>query len=459
MANGKLVQFIALAALIVGGAYLVFQPLVGSINYGLDLQGGVHVVGQAKPGPGQTLTGEDMSQLQEVMRNRVDELGVSEPVIQREGEDRLIVELAGVKDPDAAVEAIGRTAMLEFRTMDDELVLTGQDLADALPARDPATSEPIIELEFKSAGAQKFSQVTSQLVQQYPEGDPRRHIAIFLDKELLTNPHVDEAITTGKAVIRGGFASFDEAANLAALLRGGALPVNLEIIEKRTVGPSLGQDSLQKSAVAVTVGLAAIALFMLLYYRLPGLIADFSLIVYAIILLAALVGMQATLTLPGIAGLLLSAGMAVDANIIIYERLKDELRRGKSLRAAVDAGFRRAIWTIVDANVTTLITAAVLYYLGTGPIRGFAVTLSLGILASMFTAVFLTRWMLRLVASIDVLRRESFFGVRRVAPAAAVTGVTPGVTGAAGEEMTGPAVQANRWGTDQRRSRRHRRSR
>ncbi|TDA64549.1 MAG: protein translocase subunit SecD [Clostridia bacterium] len=411
---------------------------MGLLNYGLDLRGGVHVVLQAKPATGQAISDEDMSHLQAVMRQRVDQLGVSEPVLQREGKDRLIVELAGVKDPDQAVELIGKTAMLEFRTIDGKVVLTGRDLVDAKPSRDTVKNEPIVNLEFNTEGARKFGQITSQLVQQYPEvngqRDPRRNIAIYLDNELLTAPYVKDSITDGRAQIEGGFATFDEAAGIAALLRGGALPVNVEIMEKRTVGPSLGQDSLQKSAVAVMVGLIAIGLFMILYYRLLGVIADLSLVVYALILLAALAGLHATLTLPGIAGLVLSVGMAVDANIIIYERIRDELRHGKSFRAAVESGFRRAFWTIFDSNLTTLIAGAVLYYLGTGPIRGFAVTLSLGIVVSMFTAIVLTRWLVRLVVGVDVLRSAALLGVSLPAASPA------GPTGAQGSEKPRPSA-------------------
>jgi preprotein translocase subunit SecD len=387
------------------------------VTYGLDLQGGVHVVAQAQGREGKAVTDEDMRQLQSVMRQRVDELGVSEPVIQRQGADRLIIELAGVKDPDDAVRLIGKTAMLQFKTYDGKVVVTGSELKDARPNRDPATNEPVVELEFNSEGARKFGEVTKQLVEQYGETDPRRCIAVYLDEELLTNPVVRTAITEGKAVIEGGFATFDEAAELAALLRGGALPVNVEILEKRLVGPTLGEDSLARSRVAVTVAVIAVLIFMILVYRLPGVVADLSLVVYALLLLAALVGIGAVLTLPGIAGVLLSMGMAVDANIIIYERIKDELRAGKTLRAAVEAGFRRAFWTIFDANLTTILAAVVLYYLGTGSIRGFAVTLILGIAASFFTAVVLTRWLLRQLVRVEFLRRPGFYGVAARTPA------------------------------------------
>lgn len=418
MGQGSLVKFLLVAALIVASGVLLFRPLLGLIEYGLDLQGGVHVVVRAREKDGKPVKEESMRQLMAVMRQRVDELGVTEPVIQREGTDRLIIELAGVKDPDEAVRLIGKTAMLEFKTYDGRVVLSGSELKNARPGRHPATNAPVVDLEFNAEGARKFAQVTQELVQQYGERDPRRTIAIYLDEELLTNPFVREAITTGQAQIEGGFASFDEAAQLAALLRGGALPVNVDIMEKRLVGPVLGQDSLEKSKVAVTVAVMAILAFMLLVYRLPGVVADLSLVVYALLLLGALAGIGAVLTLPGIAGILLSIGMAVDANIIIYERIKDELRGGKTLRAGVEAGFRRAFWTIFDANVTTVLAAVVLYFLGTGPIRGFAVTLMLGITASFFTAIVLTRWLLRLLVRVEFLRRPGLYGVPRPATAA-----------------------------------------
>ncbi|HHY60161.1 MAG TPA: protein translocase subunit SecD, partial [Clostridia bacterium] len=217
----------------------------------------------------------------------------------------------------------------------------------------------------------------------------------------------------GQAVISGGFRDFEEAANLAALLRGGALPVETEVIAKQSVGPTLGLEHLDKSKTAIIVGLAAIAIFLLVVYRLPGVVANLSLVIYGIIVLGALYLLDAVLTLPGIAGLLLSVGMAVDANILIYERIKEELRNGKTLRAAVEAGFKRAFWTIFDSNSTTLIAAAILYYLGSGPIRGFAVTLSIGILASMFTAITLTRWLLRLLVQTGLFNKLAYYGVRR----------------------------------------------
>ncbi|KKM09226.1 preprotein translocase subunit SecD [Clostridiales bacterium PH28_bin88] len=401
--------FVVLVIILVAGV-LAVGPLLGAINLGLDLQGGVHVELQAveKDRP---VTDEDMRQLEQVMRKRVDELGVSEPIIQRIGEKRLIVDLAGVEDTEQAVEVIGKTAQLEFKKSDGTVILTGNLLKDAVATIDPNNQQPEINLEFDAQGTKAFAEATAEAA-GYPEGDPMRRIAILLDGEVLTNPHVTEPIPSGRARITGGFDSYQEAANIAALLRGGALPVSMEIIAKQTVGPTLGADSLEKSKIAVIAGLIAISLFMISYYRLPGLIANFSLVVYALIVLGTMVLIKAVLTLPGIAGLLLSVGMAVDANIIIYERVKEELRNGKTLRSAVEAGFKRAFWTVFDANVTTLIAAAVLYYLGTGPIRGFAVTLSIGILASMFTAITLTRWLLRMVVKVDAFKKMTLYGVR-----------------------------------------------
>lgn len=402
---------VVIIAIIALGLF-AFQPLVTGLDLGLDLRGGVQVTLQAVEKPGEKVTREQMQQLQAVIRERVDQLGISEPRIQIAGADRLIVELAGIEDPEEAVELIGKTAMLEFKKADGTVILKGDQLQDARAGHDPRDNSPMISLKFNSQGAKAFADATAEAA-KYPQGDPRRYIAIYLDNQLISNPHVNEPIANGQAVISGGFESFEEAANLAALLRGGALPVETEVIAKQTVGPTLGLESLNKSKTAIVVGLTAIGLFLLLVYRVPGIVANLSLIVYGIIVLGALYLLKAVLTLPGIAGLLLSVGMAVDANILIYERIKEELRNGKTLRAAVEAGFKRAFWTIFDANLTTLIAAAILYYLGSGPIRGFAVTLSIGIIASMFTAITLTRWLLRLTVQSGLFNKLSFYGVRR----------------------------------------------
>lgn len=404
----KLLLIILLVAAI---SFFSYPPLINSLNLGLDLRGGVHIVLGAIETEDAKVTDEVMEQLMMVMRQRVDELGVSEPYIQREGDKRLIVELAGIDNPEDAIKIIGKTASLEFQLADGTVILHGGDLETAQARMDQYTQSPQVNLKFKPEGARIFAQVTGELANSYPPQDPRRHIAILLDGEVLTNPHVNEAIPDGQAVISGGFNEFTEAANLAALLRAGALPVDVEILEKRLVGPQLGLDSIEKSKKAIAIGITLIILFMLVVYRLNGLAANISLVLYGVILLALVSGIKVTLTLPGIAGLLLSVGMAVDANIIIYERIKEELRDKKSIRAAVDAGFRRATLTILDANITTLIGAFVLYFFGAGMIRGFAVTLTLGILTSMFTSLIFSRILLRTAVKIKIFQNTRYFGV------------------------------------------------
>jgi len=390
--------------IIVGLAIGLAQPLAEKLqeHLGLDLKGGVHVVYEAIPSPGSPVTSDAIARLIAVIRNRVDALGVTEPVIQKEGTKRVVVELPGVKDPEEAVRLIGKTAHLEFKTEDGKTVLTGKDLKDARAQLNPQTSEPEVLLKFDKEGAKKFGEVTTANV--------GRRIVIYLDDKLLTAPVVEEPITTGEAVIRGGYRSLEEAQQEAILLRSGALPVKVELLEKRTVGPVLGKDSLDRSLKAGIIGILLIFVFMIAYYRVPGLIADLSLVVYGLLVAGIFLLIKATLTLPGIAGFILSIGMAVDANIIIYERIKEELRAGKTLRAAIDAGFQHAFRAILDANVTTLIAAAVLYYFGSGPIRGFAVTLSIGILTSMFTAITFTRYLLHLLARSRLVLNPKAYG-------------------------------------------------
>jgi len=406
---GRVVSLVGIVALIVGVAYFSLNPVKENIRLGLDLEGGVQVRLQAK-GP---VTDEDIAQVIEIMRTRVDSLGVAEPTIQKEGNNRVLLELPGLEDPESAIDVIGKTAQLEFKTMDGDLVLTGKDLKNAKEALDSQSGEAYVSLEFSAEGTKKFAEITTKLVNEYPEvgekRDEHRKIAILLDKQILQNPYVDEPIPSGQARV-SGYENLEEAHKIALLLRSGALPVPVEIIEKRTVGPTLGADSVANSKQAAIWGLVAVMIFMIVFYRVPGIIADVSLILYTLLLLGILVAINATLTLPGIAGFLLSVGMCVDANIIIYERLKEELRNGKSLRAAIDSGFSRAFWTIFDANVTTLIAAVVLFYLGSGTIKGFAVTLSLGIICSMFTAITFTRYMLKMTAESGLFKNTKFYG-------------------------------------------------
>ncbi|MFZ5650802.1 MAG: protein translocase subunit SecD [Bacillota bacterium] len=408
MAMSAILLLVALAAVLTVSP--VFQryeqtqkylPFIKWINLGLDLRGGVHVVMEAKDTPDAKVTPESMRQLKAIIENRVDQFGVAEPVIQQQGDRRLIVELAGVKDPEEAVNTLVKTAFLEFKTMDGKTIVTGKDLEDALEAKDPVSGSAEVNLTFKSEGSKKFAEATTVNV-----GKP---IAILLDGQLLQNPTVREPITNGKARITG-YESLQEAHNIAILLRSGALPVKVDVIEKRTVGPALGADSLAKSRHAGVVGVTAILVFMLFYYRLPGLVANFALVIYSVIVLVIFGGLNVTMTLPGIAGFLLSMGIAVDANVIIFERIKEELRGGKSLRAAIDAGFKRGFVAVFDANLTTVLAAAVLLFLGTGPIKGFAVTLIIGIGASMLTAITITRWLLQLLAASNLVKNPKYFG-------------------------------------------------
>ena len=395
------------------GSYDVI-PVRDAIKYGLDLRGGVYVVLEAKPREGVVVSDEMLSRAVATIRNRVDALGVSEPVIARQGENRIRVELPDITDSQSAVEMIGKTAQLRFLGPDGEEVLTGDNVrnAEAVYQTEPSGfKEPVVSLELDSEGAKSFADVTGAImeIEDVPGYQPERSISIVLDEEVISAPEVQAHITDGKAVING-MPSIEAAAELATLIKAGALPVDMEAVEIRTVGPTLGANSLERSVRAGFIGIMLVMVFMALYYRLPGLVASLSLVIYIMIVLLVLVSINAALTLPGIAGLLLSIGMAVDANVIIFERLKEELRNGKSLRPAIDAGFKRAFRTILDSNVTTLIAAAVLFYLGAGPIQGFAVTLTIGILTSMFTAIVITRMLLKLVVGMNITRNTKLFG-------------------------------------------------
>ena len=358
----------------------------------------------------------------ETIRNRVDQFGVSEPEIIPQGKDRILIQLPGIKDPQRAINLIGKTALLEFKLLDEErsldealkgnvpsgdiiaygyrvesdtgrrvkipyllkrkTLLTGESLEDAKVSISDRFGEAYVSLKFDSQGAKDFDRITAANV--------KKRLAIVLDGVVHSAPVIQERISGGNAQITGSF-TMDEAHDLAIVLRAGALPAPVRILEQRTVGPSLGQDSIDKGILSIIVGSILILLFMVMYYNLSGIVADIALFLNIILILGALAAFKATLTLPGIAGIVLTIGMAVDANVLIFERIREELRLGKSPRAAIAGGYSKALLTIVDANVTTLIAALVLFQFGTGPIKGFAVTLSIGIICSMFTAIFVTR--------------------------------------------------------------------
>ncbi|SCZ07274.1 protein translocase subunit SecD [Alkaliphilus peptidifermentans] len=401
----SLAAFTALFGLEVGDRSI--RPISQSMKQGLDLQGGVYVVYEAKT----NLTGVELDRTIDqtigIFNRRVNALGLTEPIIVREGDKRIRVELPGVENAQEAIDLIGQTAQLRFITFDGEEVLTGANVRKA--EVNFVDGSPSVGLELDSEGANSFSEATGRLDRDYAPRAQERTIFIVLDDEVISDPVVTERITGGRANITGRF-SMEYASNLATLIRGGALPVDLEEIESSTITATLGVNALNRSVQAAQIGIILVLLFMLVYYRLPGIVANLALVIYILIVLGTLVALNATLTLPGIAALILSVGMAVDANVIIFERLKEELRAGKTIRASIDSGFKRAFRTIIDANITTLIAGMVLYQFGTGPIRGFAVTLIVGIIASMFTAIVITKFILKLLVGMNLTKNNKLFG-------------------------------------------------
>jgi len=396
----SLIKLIALIVVIVGGFAAFVSPLAYSIRQGLDLQGGTHVVLEGVDTPQAAVNEDAMQRVVKIIEKRVNELGLTEPLIQREGERRIIVELPGIKDPDKAIKILGKTAMLEFKDEAGNTVLTGTDLKDAKEETDQS-NQNLVALEFSDEGGRKFADLTTKNV--------GKKIAILLDGEVLTAPHVNEPITGGKAVITGS-RTLEEAHNLAIMLRSGSLPVKVNLVETRTVGPTLGQDSKVKSEFAFAIGIGAVILFMILFYRLPGFIADISLMAYVLMLLFVLKMLNATMTLPGIAGIILSIGMAVDANVLIFEHFKEEYQLGKSLRFSMEAGYKRAFMTIFDSHTTTILAALVLFFMGSGTVRGFAVTLGVGTVLSLFTATTFTQYMLRLLIGANLFKSPGIYG-------------------------------------------------
>jgi preprotein translocase subunit SecD len=363
-----------------------------------------------------------VDQALETIRNRIDQYGVSEPTIQRESDNRILVQLPGVKDPERAIKLIGQTAVLEFKVVDEEhsleaalggtvppgsevlyqrsydpetnrtkkiplliekrTLMTGDALADARVQFDRTYNQPHVGIRFSPRGTRLFDQIAAENV--------NRRLAIILDGNVYSAPVIRQAHYGGQAVIEGNFTS-EEARDLAIVLRAGSLPAPVEIAEKRAVGPSLGSDSIRQGLLSIVVGGLLVLVFMAIYYRVAGIVADISLVLNLFLVMATLAAFKATLSLPGIAGLVLTVGMAVDANVIIFERIREELRVGKTPRAAVDSGYKKALLTILDANITTMIAALVLFQFGTGPVQGFAITLSIGVFWSVLLAMYFTR--------------------------------------------------------------------
>ncbi len=390
----------------------------------------------------------------ETIRNRIDQFGVAEPTIHRQGTNELVIQLPGIKDPKRAIDIIGKTAQLEFRLVDDtatvaaeipglikpgeeeglikklseklpaddeilfekvtnretgevmkrpmllkkQVLMTGDLLTEARVNIDDRFQEPNVSITFNAAGAKLFEEVTAANV--------KKRLAIILDKTVYSAPVIQERISGGNAQITGRF-SMDDAKDLSIVLRAGALPAPVKMLQNVTVGPSLGTDSIEAGKTAGIIGTILVVIFMIVYYRLSGLIADFALFLNILLLLGAMASLNATLTLPGIAGIILAIGMAVDSNVLMFERIRDELRAGKTPRSAVDSGYDKAFWTIFDSHITTLITAAVLFQFGTGPIKGFAVALSLGVSINLFTALIGTKSIFDLINSRKDVRKLS----------------------------------------------------
>jgi preprotein translocase subunit SecD len=443
---------LAVIAVILLSAMFVVFPIENRVKLGLDLKGGVHIVLQAKIDEADSAENDSIERLVAVLRNRVDQYGIAEPQIQREGINRVAVDLPGVSDPAAALELIGRTAVLQFRQVvqagptpppqverknyssdeafdraranweglmkeydesfaaleetvkddpnltvgreeDDgrayvlgEVYVSGGELSDARYT-DDEYGKPAVAFRFNRNGAEAFEKATSENI--------GKQIAIVLDGVIISAPVVQTRISD-EGRITGNF-TYDEAVRLAIMLKAGALPVEVEVAENRAVGPSLGEDSIHSGVRSGIIGGALVAAFMLIYYGMLGIAADMALATAMLVLMAIVIFLRTTLTLPGIGGIILTIGMAVDGNVLIYERMREEYRAGKTIMAALDSGFRKALVVILDSNVTTLIAAGVLFYFGSGPIRGFAVTLSIGVLSAMFGNIVVTRALLQVL--------------------------------------------------------------
>ena len=356
-----------------------------------------------------TINNSALKQSIEIVRRRIDDVGTKEPTILQRGEKRILIELPGLKDPERIKTLLGKTAQLNFRLISENnefgseklisengeklnvskrIIMSGENLIDAQPNINNQNNEPTVSFTLDRLGAQKFGRATTDNV--------GKRLAIVLDGDIVSAPSINEAITSGSGIISGNF-SFQEATDLALLLRSGALPTPLLVVEERTVGPDLGEDSIKSGTISLMVGFILVILFMFYKYKIFGLIANTALIANLLMLIGILTILEATLTLPGIAGIILTVGMAVDANVLIFERIREELKTEKSIIHAFDTGYAKAKITVLDANITTLIAAIILFAFGSGPVKGFAITLGVGIITTLFTAYFLARHLTSLV--------------------------------------------------------------
>ncbi|WP_317310315.1 protein translocase subunit SecD [Clostridium thermobutyricum] len=372
-----------------------------TITKGLDLQGGVSVLLEiTQP----NVSHEDLEKTKDLIQLRVNKLGVAETVVTTEGSNRIRVDIPGKYDSEGIVKTLSQTGDLTFVGPDGKVILTGKDVEKASAVIDQQTNQPVVSLKFTSEGTQKFAEATKEFIGQ--------KIAIKMDNETLTDPTVQSQIDNGEAVITGS-GSIQAAQNLAGLINSGALPVPIKAVSQQTVGAQLGATALPNAVKAGIIGVGIVFLFMILYYRIPGLIASIALTFYVTLVLLAFVEIGVTLTLPGIAGLLLTIGMAVDANVLIFERTKEELARGVTVKSAIKRGYQNAMSSIVDSNMTTIIAALILYFFGSGSVKGFAITLMIGIIISLFTGLLVTKFLLDLAYDMGILKKLSAFRVKK----------------------------------------------
>ena len=431
--NSKLKKILAslvVIAVLFGWYVTVFG--IGSVNsikdvmkFGLDINGGVYVVMEADKEDIADLSSQELAEVMEqtrtVLNNRVNAMGISEATVSLEGNNRLRVEMPGVEDAQEAIDQIGRTAQMQFLLADGTVVLTGNEVKNAAIDTDSQNGGYKINLEFTAEGSDKFAQATKKAASQqvtvskaFQKANVEKNaVVIMLDDEIVTAPTVDQTInsTTCEITQRGGGYSKEEASTTAALIRGGALPISLHEVTSSVQTATIGVDALNKSVVAGVIGLGLVFLLMILMYNVLGLVADVALLLYVLIVLWVMAGMGSVLTLPGIAGIILSIGMAVDANVIIFARIKEEIAAGKTIRVAVDQGFKHALTTVLDAQITTLIASIVLYEIGSTSVKGFALTLMIGIIVSIFTAVVITQLFISLLANSKTFAKNKFFGV------------------------------------------------
>lgn len=376
------------------------KPFSETITKGLDLQGGVSVVMEIQD---EEVSKEDLEKTKEQLSLRVNKIGVAETVVSTEGDRRIRIDIPAQVDSGEIVESLGKTGELTFKSPNGDVILTGQDVSKATATSDE-NGLPQVALELNEEGTKKFADATKEYLGQ--------SISVNMDDEVLTNPTVNSVITNGSAVITGS-KSADDAKRLAGLINAGALPVTVKAASVKTVGAQLGEEALPNALKAALVGIGLIFVFMIIYYRVPGAIACLALTLFIALILFLFGEIGVTLTLPGIAGVLLTIGMAVDANVLIFERIREELKKGVSIRSAVEKGFENATSSIMDSNITTIIAALVLYFLGSGTVKGFAITLLVGIVVSLFTALIVTKFFMNKAVEMGLLTKLSQFRVKR----------------------------------------------